>query len=374
MFLLNTHPANIRVAINDQKDNIFKRKKHVLLDKPTRWRKVAKMLNFDRDEHSRLEWIIFYYTVGRANASATAKYFGISRQCLHKWLKRFQSSQEKVHSLKTLSRAPDRVRSWRVTKEEERKIKVLRKEFIHYGKLKLAVLYKRRYGKLISAHKIQRVINKWQLYPDQIKKEKIDNKRKSSKNKKRIQSLVKKDRPWFLVQLDGITIYRNGGKRYILTAVDRYSKVAYARMYKSKSSHHAADFLYRLLYLANYQIKNVQTDNGSEFAGEFNQAIEKRGLEQYFSRSYTPTDNAEIEKLNGTLKHEWLKWGNLTMEADIFNKRLLNWIFEYNYVRPHQTLDYLTPMKYLSRNMKVSTMYPSSTFPCFFPFLVLVYS
>jgi len=362
MFLLNTHPANIRVAFNDQKNNIFKRKKHLLLDKPTRWRKVAKMLNFNKDEHTRLEWIIFYHTVGRTNASATAKYFGISRQCLHKWLKRFQSSQEKVHSLRTLSRAPNRVRSWQVSKEEERKIRVLRKEFIHYGKLKLKVLYQRRYGKTISAHKIQRVINKWQLYPDQVKKEKLDQKRKNSKNKKRIQSLTKESRPWFLVQLDGITIYRSGEKRYILTAVDYCSKVAYARMYRSKSSRCAADFLYRLLYLSDYRIKNVQTDNGCEFAGEFNQAIEKRGLEQYFSRNRTPTDNAEIEKLNGTLKHEWLKWGNLTMETERFNKRLLNWIIEYNYVRPHQTLDYLTPMKYLSRNMKVSTMYPSSTF------------
>jgi transposase InsO family protein len=362
MYFVNTHPANIRVAVSDQKDNIFKRKKHVLLKKPIRWRKVADKINLSTKGRGRLEWIIFYYTITNSNATATAKYFGISRQCFHKWLRRFKKSKQNVRSLETKSRAPKHVRSWEITSEQERKIRILRKEFIHYGKAKLAVLYKRRYGERISAHKIQRVINKWQLYPDQVKKEKIDNKRKRSKKKKRIQQLTKIPEPWFLVQLDGITIHRNGEKRYILTAMDHGGKLGYARMYKSKSSRHAADFLYRLLYLTNDQIKNIQTDNGSEFEGEFSRAIEKHNLERYFSRSYTPTDNAEVERFNGTLKNEWLKWGNLTMDCEKFNKRLLDWIIRYNYVRPHETLDQLTPMEYIVKKTEVSTMYPSRTF------------
>ena len=54
-------------------------------------------------------------------------------------------------------------------------------------------------------------------------------------------------------------------KRYIFTAIDRHSKVAFARMYKSKSSYNAADFLNRLCYLMDGCIENIQTDNGSEF-------------------------------------------------------------------------------------------------------------
>jgi len=67
-------------------------------------------------------------------------------------------------------------------------------------------------------------------------------------------------------QLDTIVIYWKNVQRYILTAVDHASKLAYARMYRNKSSRAAADFLYRLRYVVNQPIENLLTDNGSEFA------------------------------------------------------------------------------------------------------------
>lgn len=38
----------------------------------------------------KLEWIIFYHTLGHKNARATASQFGITRKTFHKWLKRYQ--------------------------------------------------------------------------------------------------------------------------------------------------------------------------------------------------------------------------------------------------------------------------------------------
>ena len=76
---------------------------------------------------------------------------------------------------------------------------------------------------------------------------------------------MKQETLCFLFQLDTIVIYWNNFKRYILTAVDHATKLGYARMYKNKSSRVATDFLYRLRYLANQPIENLQTDNGSEF-------------------------------------------------------------------------------------------------------------
>jgi IS30 family transposase len=83
-------------------------------------------------------------------------------------------------------------------------------------------------------------------------------------------------------------IYWNSLERYILSAVDHASKLGYARMYKNKSSRSAADFLYRLHYLVNQPIENLQTDNGSEFAWEFERATAKLGIQRYFSRVKTP--------------------------------------------------------------------------------------
>ncbi|MBU2472971.1 integrase core domain-containing protein, partial [Patescibacteria group bacterium] len=43
-----------------------------------------------------------------------------------------------------------------------------------------------------------------------------------------------------------------------------------------------------------------------------------------------------------------------------FNHNLTEWLIEYNFKRPHQSLNYETPIKF-NNSIKVSPMYPSST-------------
>ena len=102
-----------------------------------------------------------------------------------------------------------------------------------------------------------------------------------------------------------IVIYWQGLKRYIFTAIDYYSKIALAYMYKSKSSLNAKDFLERLYYLFDGKIENLQTDNGSEFQGMFEKAVEELNLEHYFNRAKTPKDNPVNERFNRTLEEEF---------------------------------------------------------------------
>ena len=118
--------------------------------------------------------------------------------------------------------------------------------------------------------------------------------------------MVKENKLWFFLQVDTIVVYWGNVKRYILTAVDHASKLGYVRMYKTHSFKAAADFLYRLQYLINQHILNLQTDNGSEFANYFEQVSLILGIDRYFSRVRTSKDNSEIERFNETLKYEWL--------------------------------------------------------------------
>ncbi len=120
-------------------------------------------------------------------------------------------------------------------------------------------------------------------------------------------------------------------------------------MYKSKSSRSATDFLYRLRYLVNQSIENLQTDNGSEFAWEFERATAKLGIQRYFSRVKTPKDNPEIERFNQTLEYEWLYNFNLSLDPEELNPRLTEWLIEYNFNRPHQSLGYLAPIEYIEK-------------------------
>jgi transposase len=71
----------------------------VLKDRYDSWRGVAKLLGFKAQERLRVEWMVFYYTVGKENATLTARHFAISRKTFYKWFKRFKDSKYNVQSL-----------------------------------------------------------------------------------------------------------------------------------------------------------------------------------------------------------------------------------------------------------------------------------
>jgi len=339
----------------------------VLMDGPSRWRKMADSVDLSPEGRLKLEWMIFYETAGGKDAYLTAEHFGITPKTFYKWFKRFDNG--KVKLLEEKSRAPVKRRTSTVTIIEEARIIKLRKKHIHWSKRKIAKRYKTVYGEVISAHKVQVVINKFDLYPDKVKHEKMKKKLKNGKKKNRIQQLVIKEEHWFLFHLDTIVFYWDHLKRYVLTATDHHGKIAYARMYTTKSSASAKDFLYRLHYLIDASIANVQTDNGSEFYDEFGEALLDLEIAHWFSRARTPEDNAVAERFNQTIQVEWINDGNFTTNVDEFNTEVTEWLIEYNFVRPHQTLDYLTPIEYLEdtleKQQKLLPMYSARTHTCF---------
>ena len=65
--------------------------------------------------------------------------------------------------------------------------------------------------------------------------------------------------------------------------IDKFSKVAFARMYTTRSSYNARDFLDRLYFLLRGKISNLQHDEGSEFKKYFNQECQKLNISEWFS-------------------------------------------------------------------------------------------
>jgi transposase InsO family protein len=318
----------------------------------------ASIPTLSKEAKKRLAWFD-YYRAQDKNASLTCRHFGISRQCFHKWRRRYDPYR--LESLEEKSRRPKKTRTWDVSRMEEFRILRLRRAHIRYGKMKLKVLYEQEYRTPISSWKIQRVIEKHRLYFHPERTNALRKKHKANQAKKRITELEKERRSGFLVALDTVARHSAGAKRYILTGIDIYSKIAFARMYHSKHSRHAADFLKRLHYLFGARIENLQTDNGSEFAKEFREAALSLSLSHYFSRPKTPTDNPFDERFNRTLQDEFIAMGNMTTDCAVFNRKLTDWLIEYNFKRPHQALGYAVPVEYHYKNQKVSPMYPSST-------------
>ena len=316
----------------------------------------------------KLEWIIFYHTIGHKKAKATATHFGISRKTLHKWLSRFDETHLK--SLEDESRKPNRLRTWMVTQTEEIRIIKLRKDNMEFGKTKLKRLYFKEYKVSISTWKIERVIRAFKLFPDKASYQKRYLRRKDSEPKVRIHKLkdqIKQINEFGLLwHVDAVIIFWNGVRKIIFTALEDTTKIAFARVYSSSTSNQSEDFLKRLHYLADGRISVIHQDNGSEFQGRFKDTCQRLGIKQIYSRPYTPKDNPALERFNRTIQEEWLNFSEVGLE-DIpqANEELTLWLVKYNSIRPHQSLDYLTPLEYAQANFfQVLPMYPASTPNC----------
>lgn len=323
-----------------------------------RWRAVAKVQQASGTAILRLEWMIYYETTGK-NALFTSRHFGIAPKTFWKWRKRFDETNPL--SLEDQSRAPKTRRQPEITPLQESRVVDLRRRYLRYGKEKLAIKYAMLYQEEISAWKVQRVIQKYGLYYHPAQSYRTQQKRLWATRKKRITELTLKKQVGFLFRLDSVVRYWAGTKRYILTAIDTASRLAFAHMYTNHSSAAAADFLQRLQNLFDGQIKNVQTDNGSEFHKEFELACQRLAISHYWSRVRTPKDNPHNERFNRTLEEEFIQMGNRSTDPALFNHKLTEWLIEYNFFRPHQALGYLTPMCFIQKKGELLPMCPSST-------------
>ena len=310
-----------------------------------------------KEAQGRLKWMDYYRKT--KNISLTCRHFNISRKTFHKWKNLY--NPHNLATLESKNKAPKRKRQREITPEQEMRIVSLRKQYIRYGKQKLALIYQQTYQEKISSWKIQKTIEKYKLYHHPQRTESIRRKRARSQNKKRITELKQKKISGFLIQVDTIVIHWNGLRRYILTGIDKYSKIAFARMYTTHSSYNSRDFLYRLNYLLDGKIENIQTDNGSEFKKYFDQGCRKLNINHYFSRNKTPKDNAVNERFNRTLQEEFIGQGNFSPDIRTFNRNLTEWLVEYNFRRPHQSLNYIPPINFQVKHFKLLPMYPSST-------------
>ncbi len=314
----------------------------------------------------KLEWIIYYHTQSKV-VKQTALQFGITRKTLHKWLKRFM--ENRLEGLEEISRAPVKVRTRQISLEQRLRVKALRKSFPNYGKMKLVKIYAKKHQESISSWKIQKIIEEHNLYPDKVKAKKQRRKQIQARShkKQRITRLVRERKVNYLWHVDTVILtLSQGGYRYLLTAIDEVSKLAFARLYTTHTSRNAKDFLERLNYLTNQRMINLHHDNGSEFKKEFEEACRVLNIPQWYSRPHTPQDNSVLERFNRTIQEEFVDVTDIDPYFnEDFNQKLLDWLIEYNNFRPHQTLDYLTPLEYLdhyySTTPQVLPMYSSHT-------------
>jgi putative transposase len=90
----------------------------------------------------------------------------------------------------------------------------------------------------------------------------------------------------------------------------------------------------------------IRVDNGPEFiSAKLDLWCKENDIKLIFIRPGKPTENAYVERFNGSFRRELL---NAYVFRSLAEVRALaeEWMTDYNYYRPHKSLNYLTPIEY----------------------------
>ena len=143
---------------------------------------------------------------------------------------------------------------------------------------------------------------------------------------------------------------RGAGWDYVHVAIDDHSRVSHATIRPDETGISAVRALIASLrYYRGLGVtfKRVLTDNGACYGSRvFTKACRRLGLTHRRTRAYRPRTNGKAERLIQTALHEWA-YARAYENADQRAAHLPHWLHDYNWHRPHASLNYHTPISTL---------------------------
>lgn len=317
------------------------------------FKQQLRITQTDHIASRRLEAIVFYADFG---LEPTLQAFSISKSTLYLWRSKYLKANKDLRSLKPQTTRPRRVRKAVYEQKIEEFVELQRELYPRLGKKKVKVLLDRYCEKeqipKISESTIGRIITRKKLFFYGSKNVYYGGTSiKRRKKRPRVDHKKKATRPGEQVQIDAVVRFDDNIKRYIVTAIDTYTRFGFALAYERLTSKNKTDFFKRLEVVFPFEMESVKTDNGSEFFGYFDKHLEEIGVKHYYIHPKTPKHNAYIERFNRTIQEEYVdEEVEALRNVEEFNEGLIDYLIYYNMKRPHQSLNYLTPMEYIVSN------------------------
>lgn len=300
--------------------------------------------SLSKEARRRLQWMEFYAAHGR-NARLTCRHFGISPDTFYRWLRRYDP--RRLERLEAHSRRPRRVRQPMTPLAVVERIRALRDQYPRWGKDKLAVLL-RREGVVLSPSSIGRILRR--LHARGVVREPRVRQRRPwvpRPHAQRLPAGYPIRAPGDLVQVDTLAVEVVAGlRRTQFTARDMVSRYDVLEAYSRATAHTASSFLDVLLRRMLFPIRAVQIDGGSEFRGEFEAACPDRGLPLFVVPPRSPKLQSHVERAQRTHREEFYQVWEVEPNLQAHRTQLQEWAQIYNTVRPHQHLNYLTPLEF----------------------------
>ena len=312
----------------------------------------------------RLRWMYVYYYECNENATLAAKKLGLTREWITKVKCKFENHRKDPRSLEPGSRAPHSTENRkRIPKEVEGKIVEVRKEHPRWGKEKISRIVKRDYKMKASPSTSNRYMKRHGLINVKLSnKNKLAWEKKNAKLAPKVKwrppSIIKDYKPGALVEKDVKFVLKLGtftnplkhrSKEnffYQHTISDSFTRIRALGLTNDSESKTAALIQVKMAERLPFKIACMNTDNGSENGKEFDEHLSNENIIHFYSRSGTPTDNPRVERSHLTDEQEFYGLGNICRSFEDQKAALADWEYEFNYIRPHQALGYLTPMEF----------------------------
>jgi transposase InsO family protein len=292
-------------------------------------------------------------TAEGVNTKTAQEFLGFSRATYYR-MKKILKNLEK--GILPPSKKPKKLNKPHWGEAEMQLVLRIRRENPTYGKEKIATILKRDQAQTMSESTIGRIIN-------HLKAKGLITNSPSALRTKRKRNFKGHAKPWTFkdyktmimgerVQIDHMTVTKNGICFKHFQAWDRRSKFIDAQVYSDAKSSSAKRFLLDFVRKAPYKILSIQVDGGSEFMAEFEEACVELGIPLIVLPPKKPTYNGGVERGNRTFREEFYNRNNLLADSiGAMRFELGKAVAKYNSYRPHRGLKGLTPMQYINSNI-----------------------
>lgn len=248
----------------------------------------------DTQETAFRQRLLTYQQNGHS-VTETANRYHISRKTVYKWRKRWDGTRE---SLEDRSRRPKHS----PRQQTEAEIKLVKRQAKRYKWRDIILAYQgaRERGYKRSFGCFSKTVRKLQ-----------EQKPWKARKKRTNKPYQRADYPGQKVQVDVKYVpsecVTDGNKYYQYTAVDECTRWTYRCMYNEHSTYSSVQFLHQLVKACPFQIKRIQTDNGTEWTKQliandpkdltsFELGLKAYGIEYQRIRVATPRHNGKVER------------------------------------------------------------------------------
>lgn len=271
----------------------------------------------------------------------------ISNKELRRYYRKWQEGKKQDDSLLPAKRGA-RPGSRRTPKEIERNIM---KAYRRFGsnRYELVLLFKPYYlDKTPSPATMDRIKKRYPLNPAQ----------------KKIIKRYEKVTPGELAHIDLTKVPKDIRtvfkikNLYVAALEDDCTRLTYLEILKDKKASTLTYFMARSLswfkQIYNFEFEKVLSDNGPEFKGSldrehpFETMCDQLGIKHIYTRPYRPQTNGKVEAFWKIIKNEFFYPNSFDSVKDLIYN-LVNFLFEYNHLRRHGGLAYITPYEKLEK-------------------------